>query len=52
VPAAAFPESRCSATEKSSAPAGTPLAMARLGLLATVRDLGDGVLDWAELRLG
>ena len=24
---------------------------ARLGLLATVRDLGDGVLDWAELRL-
>jgi glycyl-tRNA synthetase len=25
---------------------------ARLGLLATVRDLGDSVLDWAELRLG
>ena len=24
---------------------------ARLGLLATVRDLGDGILDWAELRL-
>ena len=24
---------------------------ARLGLLATVRDLGTGLLDWAELRL-
>jgi glycyl-tRNA synthetase len=27
------------------------LRSARLGLLATVRDLGDGLLDWAQLRL-
>ena len=24
---------------------------ARLGLLATVRDLGAGLLDWSQLRL-
>jgi glycyl-tRNA synthetase len=24
---------------------------ARLGLLATVRDLGDGLLDWTELKI-
>lgn len=28
-----------------------PLRAARLGLLAAVRDLGEGVLDWHELRL-
>ena len=27
------------------------LRAARLGLLATVRDLGAGLLDWDELRL-
>jgi glycyl-tRNA synthetase len=27
------------------------LRAARLGLLATVRDLGDGLLDWSELQL-
>jgi glycyl-tRNA synthetase len=28
-----------------------PLRAARLGLLAAVRDLGEGVLRWHELRL-
>ena len=27
------------------------LRAARLGLLATVRDLGAGLLDWAALRI-